>query len=153
MNSMCSDWNAMAITHCTVCYLRLEHPSGEWIHCFNSPVSLTCSALRLMGARLGLRLTGYASHCAYIWSWDRGSPHEMVKPCKEWMDLFKLSCSDKIQSAVQMELIISHPFTIVRYTLSFTSLCKPCRGYDFKLWAPCSWFSMFLIFLNFLMFT
>ena len=63
-------------TLCTVCYLQVEPRSGEWIHCFNSPVILACNALRLMGAQLRLRLTLYTLQCAHIWARDRGSPRK-----------------------------------------------------------------------------
>ena len=61
---------------CMVCYLQAEPRSGEWIQCFNSPVPLTCNALRLMGAQLRLCLTAYAPQCVHIWAQDQGSPHK-----------------------------------------------------------------------------
>ena len=58
-----------------------------------------------------------------------------------------LSISDKIWSVANVDLMISYPCTIAKFTLSYARLCKPCNGY-MMLWDPCT----LLIFQSFLMF-
>ena len=66
--------------------------SGEWIHCFNLPVTET------EGAQLRLCLTAYSPQCAHIWARDQGSPRKWQNWAKselfitpicilQWMDM------------------------------------------------------------------
>ena len=61
---------------CTVCHLRGEPRSGEWMHCVNAYVSLAYHVLRRMYAQLRLRVTAFAC----IWDRDRGSPRKWRIP-------------------------------------------------------------------------
>ena len=45
------------------------------------------------------------------------------------IDLFKWSLSVKIRSVANVVLIISYPFTIAEFTLSYARLYKPRNGY------------------------
>ena len=50
-------------------------------------------------------------------------------PINTSVDLFIWSISDKIWSVANVDLIISHPFTIAPFTLSYVRSCKPHNGY------------------------
>ena len=80
---------------CTICYLRVEPRSREWIHCFNSPVPLACNTLRLMGALKAVSNSICATMCTYVGSKSRVSP-QMAKLCKERIVL-PVSCLVFIQ--------------------------------------------------------
>ena len=95
--------------------LWVEPWSGEWIHCFNSPVLVACNALKLMGANL--RLQACATMCKYLGSRSRLSL-QMAKPGKRANGVFVFNFS-------MLQVYSSDYFNILALT-DFTHMLFIC---------------------------